>query len=96
MLGLVCDNCSNVSLRPEVDIERRQGRAVRSGIPGSEAKTMTDFLNFGTLICASVGSMAFGVLAAYGVLWAGFALLRPQARRKAVEAKVEVARAVTE
>lgn len=57
---------------------------------------MTDFLNLGMLICASVGSMAFGVLAAYGILRVGFALMRPQARREAVEARVEVARAVTE
>ena len=57
---------------------------------------MTDFLNLGMLICASVGSMAFGVLAAYGILRTGFALMRPQAQREAVEARVEVARAVTE
>jgi hypothetical protein len=57
---------------------------------------MTDFLNLGMLICASVGSMAFGVLAAYGILRVGFALMRPQARREPVETRVEVARVVTE
>ena len=57
---------------------------------------MTDFLNLGMLICASVGSMAFGVLAAYGILRVGFALMRPQARLEPVETRVEVARVVTE
>jgi hypothetical protein len=71
-------------------------RAVRSEIPGGEARAMTDFLNLGMLICASVGSMAFGVLAAYGILRAGFALMRPEARHEATKTRVEVARAVTE
>jgi uncharacterized protein (DUF2062 family) len=57
---------------------------------------MTDILNLAMLICASVGSMAFGVLAAYGILRVGFALMRPQTRRQSVETRVEVARAVTE
>ena len=57
---------------------------------------MADLLNLAMLICASGGSMAFGILAAYGILRAGFALMRPQARREAVEPRVEVARAVTE
>jgi len=44
---------------------------------------MTDLL---MLVCAAVGSMAFGILAAYGILRAGFAMLRPQRRPKPVEA----------
>jgi hypothetical protein len=51
---------------------------------------MTDLLNFAMLICASVGSMVFGILAAYGILRAGFALMRPQ-RRPVVKARPEVA-----
>jgi hypothetical protein len=43
------------------------------------------------LIAASVGSMAFGILAAYGILRAGFALLRPRQRRVAVKARKEAA-----
>jgi hypothetical protein len=43
------------------------------------------------LICAAVGSMAFGILAAYGVLRAGFALLRPQRRPSAVKTQPAVA-----
>ena len=34
------------------------------------------------LICAAIGSMAFGVLAAYGIFRIGFAMMRP--RRTAV------------
>jgi len=47
---------------------------------------MTDAVNFVMLVAASVGSMVFGVLAAYGVLRAGFALMRP--RRQSVVVKV--------
>ena len=46
---------------------------------------MTDLLNLAMLICAAVGSMAFGILAAYGILRAGFALLRPQRRPSPVK-----------
>ena len=45
---------------------------------------MTDFL---MLICAAVGSMVFGILAAYGLLRAGFAFLRPQKRPTPVGAR---------
>jgi hypothetical protein len=47
---------------------------------------MTDWLNLAMLICASVGSMAFGILAAYAILRVGFALIRPQARSATVKA----------
>ncbi|MGA2167652.1 MAG: hypothetical protein ABSG62_05530 [Terracidiphilus sp.] len=53
---------------------------------------MADLLNLAMLVLAAVGSMAFGILAAYGILRAGFALLRPQARRVGVKARAEVAR----
>jgi hypothetical protein len=46
------------------------------------------------LACASVGSMGFGILAAYGILRLGFALMRPQARRTVVKPQVEAARAL--
>ncbi|HEV2324629.1 MAG TPA: hypothetical protein VGS10_11825 [Terracidiphilus sp.] len=48
-------------------------------------------MDIAMLVCAAVGSMAFGILAAYGVLRAGFALIRP-AKRPAVKATPEVAR----
>jgi hypothetical protein len=42
--------------------------------------TLADLLNFTMLVCAAIGSMAFGILAAYAILRAGFALIRPQPR----------------
>jgi hypothetical protein len=39
---------------------------------------MTDFINVTMLVCAAIGSMAFGVLAAYGIFKVGFALMRPR------------------
>jgi hypothetical protein len=42
---------------------------------------MSDFLNLVLLICAAVGAMAFGILAAYWILRSGFALMRPRERR---------------
>jgi hypothetical protein len=53
---------------------------------------MTDLLNLAMLICASIGSMAFGILAAYGILRVVFAILRPQRRPAPVEAQPEAAR----
>jgi hypothetical protein len=50
---------------------------------------MTDLF---MLIAASVGSMAFSILAAYGILRAGFALMRPQPRPAAAKPQPEVAR----
>jgi hypothetical protein len=53
---------------------------------------MADLLNLAMLICASVGAMAFGILAAYAILRVGFAFLRPRRRPAAVKAEAEVAR----
>ncbi len=53
---------------------------------------MTDLLNLAMLVCASVGSMAFGILAAYGILRIGFALLRTHERPTPVKARPETAR----
>jgi len=44
------------------------------------------------LISASVGSLAFGILAAYGTLRVAFALMRPQSQRVAVNAHQEATR----
>jgi hypothetical protein len=52
---------------------------------------VANLLNLAMLVCAAVGSMAFGILAAYGILRAGFALIRPVSR-PGVQAKPEVAR----
>jgi hypothetical protein len=53
---------------------------------------MENLMNLAMLFCASVGSMAFGILAAYGILRAGFALMRPQQRSAAVKPQPEAAR----
>jgi hypothetical protein len=42
---------------------------------------MTDLLNFAMLICAAVGSMAFGVLGAYWMFKAFFWLMRPRTKQ---------------
>jgi hypothetical protein len=53
---------------------------------------MGDLLNLAMLILASIGSMAFGILAAYGILRAGFAMLRPAKRPLPVKTQPETAR----
>lgn len=55
---------------------------------------MADFINLMMLICAAVGSMAFGVLTAYGIFRVGFALMRPQGQPARVKATQETARAL--
>lgn len=54
--------------------------------------TITDWLNFAMLLCAAIGSMAFGILAAYAILRAGFAFMRPHPRPAPVKPQPEVAR----
>jgi len=44
-----------------------------------------DWVNLAMLVCAAIGSMAFGILAAYAILRVGFALIRPQRRPVAVK-----------
>jgi hypothetical protein len=55
---------------------------------------MRDAVNMLMLVCASFAAMAFGVLAAYGICRAGFAVLRFHARSVAMElqTKPQVAR----
>jgi hypothetical protein len=43
------------------------------------------------LVCAAVGSMAFGVLAAYGIFRVGFALMRPRSERTVIKVRTELA-----
>ena len=52
---------------------------------------MANSLDLAMLICASVGAMAFGILAAYATLRAGFALMRPERRLTAVKAQPQAA-----
>jgi hypothetical protein len=49
-------------------------------------------LDFVMLICATVGAMAFGILAAYAILRMGFSLMRrPQRQPATVKAQPEAA-----
>jgi hypothetical protein len=48
---------------------------------------MADLFNLVMLVCAAIGSMAFGVLGAYGIFRVGFAMMRP--RRKDVPVKTQ-------
>jgi len=52
---------------------------------------MTDSLSLLMLVCAAVGSMAFGVLAAYAIFRIAFGLMKPQSRAVAVKARPETA-----
>jgi hypothetical protein len=49
---------------------------------------MTDLL---MLAGASIGSMAFGILSAYGILRIGFSLIRPPQREVKVKTQPEIA-----
>jgi uncharacterized protein (DUF2062 family) len=55
---------------------------------------MADLLNLLMLICASVGSLAFGVLTAYGFFRGAFALMRPQRRISQVKRTPETANVI--
>ena len=50
-----------------------------------------DILNLAMLICASIGSMAFGVLVAYGIFHVVFALMRPRSADVPVKSQAEAA-----
>lgn len=53
---------------------------------------MADLLNLVILICASIGSLAFGILSAYGILRVGFAMMKPRDRRVGLKARTQAAR----
>jgi hypothetical protein len=74
--------------------QRAEGVAMLSARQVNEGGMMADLLNLTMLICASIGSIAFSILAAYGILRVGFALMRPQPRPAAVKAQPEAARVV--
>jgi hypothetical protein len=52
---------------------------------------MADAMNLTMLVCASIGSLALGVLTAYAVLRGAFALMRPQSASVVVKPRPEVA-----
>lgn len=53
---------------------------------------MADLLNLTMLISATVGAMAFGILAAYAVLRMVFAFMRPRKTPAPVKPQTEAAR----
>jgi hypothetical protein len=53
---------------------------------------MGNLLDLMMLICASLAAMAFGVLAAYIILRAAFAFMRPQSLPAQVKPRPEVVR----
>ncbi len=55
---------------------------------------MSDLFNLVMLVCASIGSMAFGVLMAYGIFRGAFALMRPRRKSVPVKAQAEAAGAL--
>jgi hypothetical protein len=52
---------------------------------------MAGLINLVMLACAILGSMAFGVLAAYGVFRVAFAMMRPRRQSVSVKAQTEAA-----
>jgi len=54
---------------------------------------MADLLNLVMLICASAGAVVFSILAAYGILRVGFAMMRPARRPAKENARQQVVRA---
>jgi hypothetical protein len=56
-----------------------------------KAEPMADLLNLVMLVGAALGSMAFGVLAAYGIFRIGFAMMRSPRRPAKVTARQETA-----
>lgn len=53
---------------------------------------MSDLMNVVMWVCAVVGSMAFGVLAAYGIFRVGFALMRRERRSAALQPRSQTAK----
>ena len=53
---------------------------------------MTDIWNFVMLVCATIGSLMFGVLAAYGIFRTAFALMRLEPRHPVIKTQPEAAR----
>lgn len=52
---------------------------------------MADAFNLVMLICAAIFAMAFGVLVAYGIFRAGFAMMRPRQARATVKVSTQLA-----
>jgi hypothetical protein len=55
-------------------------------------EAMTDLVNMLMLVCASLGSMAFGILAAYGLLRTAFAVMARRPRTATIKVAARMAR----
>jgi hypothetical protein len=78
---IFCDNPRELVAPATLEIKRTP-RSLR----------MDDLLNLAMLICASTGAVAFTLLAAYWILRAGFALLRPKPKPAPVNSRAQAAR----
>jgi len=54
---------------------------------------MTDWVNGTMLVCACVGSLAFGILSAYAMLRAGFGLMARPAKQVTLGVSPRIVRA---
>jgi hypothetical protein len=82
-----------IHLRQSTEARSRETRSRQGQIEERQVEQgMTDWMNLAALICAVVASTGFGLMAAYGVLRAGFWLMRPQPRRAAVKPELSVVR----
>lgn len=59
----------------------------------TKADGMMDWLSLAMLICAGIASLVFGVLTAYGILYAAFAWMRPHPRAEAAKTGANMAQA---
>ena len=53
--------------------------------------SMADLLNLTMLVCAAIGSMAFGVLSAYAIFRVGFSMMRPRRSVESVKIRTQLA-----
>jgi hypothetical protein len=53
---------------------------------------MGNLLDLAMLICACIGAMAFGILAAFFILRVSFSLMRPQHEQASLKQQPEAAR----
>ena len=53
---------------------------------------MSNSFNLAMLVLASIAALAFGILSAYGLLRAAFALMRQREERLAVKPRTQAAR----
>ncbi len=73
------------------EVNRKTKRNFPQQFSTGGSQEMADGLNLVMLVCAAVGSMAFGVLTAYGIFRVGFALMRPRGARVSLKVRTQLA-----